>query len=155
MNKTGKSESEDTDQTSLVPEDEALSRRSPALLIVLAGVLIVCLVIGLQAFGILYSIFFPPLPPVPEFVNEVRHTVVDHGVDEWLYRTEQNACEIVRFYELMGGQCRIPTGICEDQSSDNIVSGNVGQHVATCVGEVQFNIFAYRWETEVRYWLSV
>jgi len=148
MNNTGKSKP-DEDESVQALDDETTSQRSPILLIGLVGVLLVFLVIGVQAFGILYSIVFPPTPPLPTNITEVRHTPVDHGVDEWLYQTEQNACDIVTFYEEVGGVCQFPTGACENEASEDFRFSQSGEHVATCVGESEFNIFVYRWEANI------
>jgi len=148
MNNTGKSESDDIDENNLVLDDETATQRSPILLVGLVGVLLVFLVIGFQAFGILYSIVFPPMPPLPQNMIEVRHTTVDHGVDEWLYQTDQNACDVVQYYQEAGGICHFPTGdacITSDETRFN----TSGQHIATCVGTEQFNMFVYRWEANI------
>lgn len=137
------------DKDGVMPAEDSSNGHSPLLLILLGGILLVCLLIGIQAFGILYSIAFPPAPPVPHNVTEVRHTPVDHGVDEWLYRTNQDACDIVRYYEAQGGECRMVAGACDDETTDTMSMSSVGQHVATCLGEVTFNIFAYRWEANI------
>ncbi len=127
---------------------EAPARRSPLLVVLLAGVTVISLVIGFQAFGILYSIIFPPAPPLPEAVIEIRHDNIDYGVDDWLYRTSMNACDLVRFYEIKGGECRIVANMCDDDSAP-VSYSNAAQQVATCSGEVIFNIFAYRWEANI------
>jgi hypothetical protein len=149
MNSIGKSEANDISEPNQIPDDGTTGRRSPILIAGLVGVLLICLIIGIQAFGILFSIVFPPFPPLPESVIEVRHTPVDHGVDEWVYQTQQNACDVVQYYEEAGGLCSFPSGSCQDESPDDIRLITSGQHVATCVGESQFNIFAYRWEANI------
>lgn len=149
MNNTGKSEPDDLDESGSSLGDNTKSQRSPIYLIGLVGVLLVFLVIGFQAFGILYSIVFPPSPPLPSDITEVRHTPVDHGVDEWVYQTEQDACGVVAFYIDIGGICQFPTGACENDAADDIRISSSGEHVATCVGESTFNMFAYRWEANI------
>jgi hypothetical protein len=149
MNNAGRNDPNDLGEDTLVPEDEPATQRSPILLLVLVAVLLVFLIIGIQAFGILYSIMFPPMPPLPQNVSEVRHTSIDHGVDEWLYQTEQNACDIASYYEIKGGQCRFTSDSCGDESSDEIRLSSSGKHVATCIGEAQFSLFAYRWEANI------
>ena len=149
MNNIGKSEPNDISGDNLISEDETTSGRSPIVLFMLAGVLLVFLVIGVQAFGILYSIVFPPMPPLPQNVTEVRHTNIDHGVDEWLYQTDQNACDVVQYFEIKGAQCHSTTPQCNIETSDETRFSTSGEHVATCIGQVQFNIFAYRWEANI------
>jgi len=149
MNNAGKIESDDKIKLEDTPASELSSSRSPLVLVLLAGVLVICLIIGVQAFGILYSIAFPPSPPVPDVVTQVRHTAIDHGVDEWLYETEQDACEVMQYYQSQDGVCHVAVDTCGDDSQETVTFGTVGQHVATCFGEVSFNIFAYRWEANI------
>jgi len=122
--------------------------RSPLLLLVLAMLVAGSLAIGFQAFGILYSIALPPAPPLPDDVIEVRHDNIDYGVDDWLYRSSSDACDIVAFYESQGGECRLVPNQCV--GDDGAVSySRSSQQVATCIGEVEFSIFAYRWEANI------
>lgn len=126
--------------------------RSPLWLVLMGVVIIACLFIGVQGFGILYSIMFPPQPPVPQNVTVIRHTPVDHGVDEWLYRTNQDACQVVRYYRLQGGECRVVEDMCADEESSTILPQSIhtsGQHVGLCSGVEQFSIFAMRWEANI------
>lgn len=149
MNNTGKSEPDDIGELLQPLEDEAETQRSPILFVGLVGVLLVFLVIGFQAFGILYSIVFPPMPPLPENMIEVRYTAVDHGVDEWLYQTDQSACDVVQYYQDVGGVCYFPSEGCISKPADEIRFSSSGVHVATCIGTEQFNMFVYRWEANI------
>lgn len=129
-------------------EESTSKRRSPLVFLLLAGVVVVSLVIGFQAFGILYSIIFPPSPPIPDDVIEIRHDNIGYGVDDWLYRTQSDACEVVTYYESIGGECRRVPGQCG--GDDDAVSFNSStQQVATCIGEEKFSLFAYRWEANI------
>lgn len=148
MNNAGKSEPDTKSKIEATTEDGS-AQRSPILLIGMTIIVIICLVIGVQAFGILYSIVLPPVPPLPDDAIEVRHTQIDHGVDEWLYEIEQDACVIAQFYESQDGLCRFTTNACGDEPSDNFSFGTSRQHIATCIGEVQFSMFAYRWEANI------
>ena len=149
MNSTGKIEPDNETKMDGASDDSPSGKRSPILLILLGGILIVCLVIGVQAFGILYSIVFPPSPPLQDAVTEVRQTNIDHGVDEWCYETEQDACEVMRYYQSKNGQCSLAENACSENTEESVTFGTVGQHVATCIGAVEFNIFAYRWEANI------
>lgn len=150
MNNAGRVDSEATiEPDESLEGDQPTSGRSRLLLVIFAGVLIASLVIGIQAFGILYSIVFPPAPPLLPDVTEARHTSIDHGVDEWVYQTNLPACDVVEFYEQKGGACAIRVDLCIDDASENVTFGTVGQHVATCTGAVEFSLFAYRWEANI------
>lgn len=150
MNNAGKVDTEATiEPDDALEDDQPTSGRSRLLLVIFVGVLIACLVIGIQAFGILYSIVFPPAPPLPSDVIEARHTSIDHGVDEWVYQTNQPACDVVEFYEQQGGVCAMRADSCVDDAPENVTFGTVGQHVATCTGAIEFSLFAYRWEANI------
>lgn len=148
MTNTG---NDNTAQTEL--EKPKISRftrimRSPISLLLMGVLLIGSAVIGFQAFGILYSIVFPPKPPIPENVTEMRHTNIDYGVDDWVYGTEQDACQIVRFYRIQGAECQIIANICGGNNFEFTMQ-TAGQHVATCIGTQDFSIFAMRWEANI------
>jgi len=139
-----------------VPDDEisqevaeSTRRGVPWKIIVLAIVALgLGLVIGTQVIGVLYVILFPPLPPLPGEVTQVSHTNADYGVDEWLYTSRQNVCDVLNFYIEQGGQCRIAPLQCGDnRTDDESLTGatTLGQHVARCVGETKASIFAMRW----------
>lgn len=149
MNNAGRSDPEDKIKTEDTADNTTTGRRSPILLVLLASVLIICLIIGVQAFGILYSIVFPPMPPLPDNTTETRHTSIDHGVDEWVYETDQDACAVMSYYQSQDGLCRVAANVCGEAPQESVSFGAVGQHIATCIGEVKFNIFAYRWEANI------
>ncbi len=131
------------------PDDHLETRRSPVLFVALAGVMAISLVIGVQAFGILYSIAFPPKPPLPDNVIEIRHDNIDYGVDDWLYRTSSDACDIARFYQANGGECRMVANQCDGETATATSTSRSSQQVAFCTGEESFSLFAYRWEANI------
>lgn len=100
--------------------------------------------IGSQVLGVLYTIAFPPPPPVPAGVQAIRHERQDYGVDEWLYGTETSACDVVRFFLEHGGSCEGITAACEDHF--NVVRRGSPQYVTTCSGVTSFSVFAQRWQ---------
>jgi hypothetical protein len=103
------------------------------------------LLIASQVVGILYSIIFPPLPPTPSNLTEISHKSEDYGIDEWVYGTTQDSCEIIAFYQTQEGVCRIaPTGCAGIQDSSSS-----GDFVGQCSGEMTFSIFAMRWQVDV------
>lgn len=130
-------------------DEESANSRSPLLFVLLAGVVIVSLIIGIQAFGILYSIVFPPLPPLPNNVTEVRHDNIAYGVDDWLYHSSSDACDIVQFYEDAGGTCRVVANQCVNGEAVTSSTSRSSQQVAFCTGDVTFSLFAYRWEANI------
>ncbi|MBI5669184.1 MAG: hypothetical protein HZC41_14360 [Chloroflexi bacterium] len=131
-------------------EQETPARRTipwQVLLLGLAG-LALALLVGSQVIGVLYSIVAPPLPPLPEGVALLEHTGADYGVDEWLYGTPQSACDVVRFYENNGADCRLSNGGCSGMRAGETPSTEP-QSVAQCEGEKRFSIFAMRWNVIV------
>jgi hypothetical protein len=133
------------------PEDEG--RGVPWKVIVLGLIaLVLAVVIGTQVIGVLFVILFPPAPPLPANVTLVSHTNTDYGVDEWLYTSSQNVCDVLIFYMENGGQCRIAPLQCGDnRTDDESLTGadSSGQHIARCVSETTASIFAMRWQVVI------
>jgi hypothetical protein len=106
--------------------------------------------VGVQLFGVLYPIVFPPAPPLPAGVVEVSHTSSDYGVDEWLYTTTEPACRIVQFYADHGAQClfvpECDVAVGPGLSSD---SQSAARNVNRCVAEEKVSIFAMRWQVVI------
>lgn len=139
---------------SLNPADDAdrpARRFLPWQVMLLGGAaLALAVLIGTQVIGVLYSIIAPPSPPLPEGAHLLSHTGLDYGVDDWLYGTDENACAVARFFQDRGGVCRVTVGECEGDSSRLLEPAPAEpQHVAQCVGEVYFSIFAMRWEVTI------
>lgn len=105
------------------------------------------LVIGFQLIRIAYAILSPPDAPLPAGVNEISHQSIAYGVDEWVYGTDQDGCEIIAFFLENDGVCRIPPGTCV---SDGFVpQSNSFQNVGNCNGSEEFSIFLMRWRVTV------
>jgi hypothetical protein len=143
-----------------LPEDELgqevaveEGRGVPWKIIVLGVIaLVLAVVIGTQVIGVLFVILFPPAPPLPANVTLVSHSNADYGVDEWLYTSNQNVCDVLIFYMERGGQCRIAPLQCGDNRTDDETLTGVdssGQHIARCVGETTTSIFAMRWQAVI------
>jgi hypothetical protein len=109
--------------------------------------LILAIYIATQVLGVLYGIVFPPSAPLPAKAHEISHKNLAHGVDEWVYGTDQSGCEVLAYYQEHGGTCRVAPMNC---GADIVADVNTpGQHVAICSGESQFSIFALRWEVNI------
>lgn len=133
----------------MAEKPEPVRRTIPWQVILLGvGALALALVIGSQVIGVLYSIIAPPLPPLPDGVTLLEHTSAAYGVDEWLYGTEQSACDVVRFYQNNGADCRLSSGGCEGVS-DGEAAPTEPQSVAQCEGEKRFSIFAMYWHVNI------
>lgn len=120
--------------------------RPPLWLILLAGVVVILSAyLGLQIFGVLYGIIFPPDAPHPDDVVELSHTGGDYGYDEWEYEVPSlNPCELIAFYEAEGSTCTIDAGSCDGTTYTPPVYAE--PHFAICTGIEEFSIFALRWE---------
>lgn len=124
--------------------------RVPVRLVVIGIItLILALVIGTQVIGVLYAILFPPQPPLPSAAQLISHTHIDYGVDEWLYTVNDAPCDVLRFYWDQADDCRVVPLICDpaQPGSETVTAAN--QHIARCEAEVQFSIFALRWEVVI------
>ncbi len=126
------------------------SRRVPWRIIVLGVVtLLLAVIIATQVLGVLYVIVFPPGPPLPGDLTLLRHVNSDYGVDEWLYDSRQQACDVLAFYMNSGGECRIGQSQCADTANDDPNASELvspGQHIARCIGESKVSIFGMRWQ---------
>jgi hypothetical protein len=144
MNSTGSPE-----QPSDTPPVAAPPASGVPLKVILLGILAVLLAvfIGTQVLGVLYTILFPPAPPLPANTTQISHQNLDYGVDDWEYGTDQSGCDVVTFYMDKGGVCRAAPFACGGQLSlgDNSGDGSA-EHVARCVGETHVSLFAMRWE---------
>ncbi len=109
------------------------------------------LVVGLQIISVLYAVLFPLTPPVPQAgVNLLDHSSAAYGVDEWLYGTQQDPCEVLAFYQQAQSQvsCRVAPGQCNAvlQRTDPLSpSDNIG----SCTGAVYFSEFAMSWSVVI------
>lgn len=130
------------------PQSSDIVIHRPRLLLVIGGAaLLLLLYLSTQVIGVLYAIVFPPLPPVPAEVRELRHENEDYGVDQWLYASDLEACEVVRFYQRLTDSCVIAPGRCGAGSEIDIQTP--GQHIARCYGDQYFSIFAMRWRVNI------
>jgi len=120
---------------------------SPLMLVLLVFILLLSVYIGIQLFGVLFGMIFPPDAPVPSDVVELSHDNLAYGVDDWLYGTTQNGCEVVQFYIEQDGVCDVPPGVCGTGAffSPNGASQNLG----SCYADVEFSIFTMRWNVEI------
>jgi len=111
------------------------------LLLISVVAVIFALFIGTQVIGVLYAIVYPAQPPLFSDSRELRHTSDSYGVDEWLYATDEDACEVLSFYQAEAETCRVSPNDCS--------SGLPNQNVARCTGEKSFSIFAMKWEVNI------
>lgn len=137
MNKTGNLNPDQADNS---PKSSRL--RGALILASLAVALGAAFFVGVQVFGILFAILFPPMPPVLADANLVSSTNHDYGVDDWVYETDINACDVAAFYLEAGGTCRFPPATCSDIT---FVIPQTNQHIARCIGDMEFSLFAMRW----------
>ncbi len=130
--------------TSAGSPDES-SRKFPWLLVLLGVILVLALVIGTQVIGVLVAILSPPEPPLPTGAQQLSHVSVEHGIDEWVYGSDMNACEVVSFYYENDGICVVEPVWCFDDQKLAPRAGGGWQPVATCSADMTFSIFAMRW----------
>lgn len=129
------------------PDDTG--QKFPWPLIFLAAALILSLVIGAQIIGVLVAILAPPDPPLPADARQLSHSSREQGIDEWVYSSAANACEIVKFYRTNGGVCEVDPVWCFDSQNLAPRAGSGWQPVATCMADTTFSIFAMRWRARI------
>jgi hypothetical protein len=86
------------------------------------------------------GILFPPSPPLPANITLVSHQSSNHGLDDWVYETTLSSCDVITFYQSIGGQCDISPEYCQNPENENL------RPQTTCTGESHFSIFAMRWD---------
>lgn len=121
----------------------------PWLLILLAVVLVLALIIGTQVVGVLVAILAPPEPPLSAGARQLSHSSREQGIDEWVYSSTMNACEIVNFYRESGGICEVNPVWCFDDQNLAPRAGSGWYPVATCSAVHTFSIFTMRWRAKI------
>lgn len=106
--------------------------------------------IATQVIGVLYAILFPPDgPALPLNVTELSRRTEAPGVDYWVYGTDQNACEVMRFFATQSGTCQTLPIMCGGPDGVTLGDSTPAQQVGSCTGEMTFSIFSLRWEVRV------
>lgn len=128
--------------------DTAVGCRPPLWLILLAfGVVVLAVVIGLQVFGVLYGLLFPPDAPRPDDVVRLAHETIDTQVYEWRYETGLDPCALIAFYEAEGSTCSVVSGAC--QAGRYVPPLYEVDAFAHCEGVQTFSVFALRWRVTI------
>ncbi len=124
--------------------DEPGERGFPIVVALIAGalVLLLTLLIGPRVLGILTGIVAPPEPPLPSQADLVNYELPVHGVDRWQYTTGENLCQLIAFYRPLATQCPVLPLDCGGTAQDS-------DFMAACYGDVEFSIFAMRWQLRV------
>lgn len=138
------------DNPTVVSETEANAapaRRFARWLVPVVGILAVgiAVLIASQVIGVFYAIIFPPHPPLPDNLTEISRNSEAYGVDEWIYSTNQNSCELIAYYQDLAGFCRISPSGC----AGAITTSGSGDFVGRCSGEIFFSIFAMTWYVDI------
>jgi hypothetical protein len=105
--------------------------------------LLVALLVGPRVVGVLLGIVAPPVPPLPQNVSELAYTSEAHGVDHWVYRSDDDFCHLVEFYQTRATTCPVIPRECGGSGTTH------PDLLAACYGDVDFSIFAMRWTFEV------
>jgi hypothetical protein len=105
--------------------------------------------IGTQVIGVLVAIVSPPEPPLPTGAQQLSHSSQEHGIDEWVYSSDTNACEVIKFYRENDGVCEVDPVWCFDDQNLAPRPGSGWQPVATCSADSTFSIFAMRWQAKI------
>lgn len=118
-----------------------------AVLLIAGGVVLLTAIFAAQLLSILYAILFPPLPPLPEAVRQIRHTHESYGVDEWLYTADVPACDVFLFYQPLSQDCPLLPAACQTSTPQAPLLPRT--HVAQCSGSQYFSLFAMRWSVNI------
>ena len=105
------------------------------------------LAIALQVVPVLFAVAFPPLPPLPDGINERAYENISYGVDRWDYASDRNACAIIADFEAFGGACPALGTTCFGvQPGDDLEW--FGRRI-TCGGETPFAGFLMQWRATI------
>lgn len=120
--------------------------RSVGCLLLGIALFIVVMAITLPFLPTLVAIAMPPAPPLPQTsLTTVSHQNYDYGVDEWEYLASATPCDLVTYYQSVGGSCSITPfecGTSTDFSRQN-------ELVARCAGREQIGQFGLVWEARI------
>lgn len=122
-------------------------------LVGMAVALCFALVVGARVFPTLGALLFPPQPPLPT-VGEVRLLQTEAkgmGKDEWLYGTDLNACEVMRYYKDILGDCKYdPSVDCNVGTGIGVgVARGVPIPVGLCMGKQIIGAYSVTWAVQV------
>lgn len=129
------------------PETDDESRPAWWLLPLIGVVLLVLMMVGTQAFGVLYAILFPPTAPLPVNATEITCESASYGLDTCEYSLAQPGCEVAQFYSERGVCLTMADACSDDESSEAILQP--GQAVADCQNTLAFSQFIMRWRAQV------
>jgi hypothetical protein len=123
------------------PETPKKFRGVPWAAVILGALaLLLALVVGREAVGVLFGVVNPPLPPLPAGLREISHRNEAYGVDTWRYVSADEACAVVETFSAEGAACFLNVLPCDARMSQ---SRNVS--VARCQGVLEFSIFRMVW----------
>ncbi|PJF35886.1 MAG: hypothetical protein CUN49_08265 [Candidatus Thermofonsia Clade 1 bacterium] len=110
-------------------------------------------VVGVRLFPTLGAMLFPPAPPLPTS-GEVRLMWTENkglGKDEWLYATDLNACEVMRYYADVLGDCKYdPSVNCNVGTGVGVAVGRgVPIPVGLCMGKQVIGAYSVTWAVQV------
>ncbi|MFN8375992.1 MAG: hypothetical protein U0694_24355 [Anaerolineae bacterium] len=106
--------------------------------------------VATQVIGVLYAILFPPDgPALPLDISLISHRSEGPGVDYWVYGTDQNACEVMRFFSTQDGTCQLVPLMCGGSDGTTLAESTPAQQVGSCTGTMNFSIFQMRWSVNV------
>ncbi|MCS6870241.1 MAG: hypothetical protein RML95_04715 [Anaerolineae bacterium] len=122
-------------------------------LVGLAVALCFTVVVGARVFPTLGALLFPPQPPLPTN-GEVRLLLTEAkglGKDEWLYGTDLNACEVMRYYKDVLGSCQYDPAVnCNIGTGVGIaVESGVPIPVGLCTGKQVIGAYSVTWAVQV------
>jgi len=101
--------------------------------------------VGVRVFPTLGALLFPPQPPLPTS-GEVRLLLTESkglGKDEWLYGTDLNACEVMRYYADLLGDCKYDPAVnCSVGTGVGLGTVGRGVRVKVAVGVAEGGVSA-------------
>ncbi len=138
-------------QAEEITQQETRSKARSGFTIPLIGctfiAVVAALFIGLEVFGVISGILFPPDPPLPPNIQRVEQQNQSFGVDVWSYTTADSPCSVISYYERNQSTCTLTGDYCEGTTFNS--PGYSLESVATCIGTDEYSVFGLRWTVQI------
>ena len=113
----------------------------------LLGAFLFAVFIGARICPTLYSVVLPPEPPLPDGQNTLLlHEAKGTGLDEYLYSTSQDGCNVAQYYKTLLTNCVYdPDAGCASNPHTLPLVNADGIYIGQCSGTQTVGAFHVRW----------
>jgi hypothetical protein len=120
-------------------------------LLALVAAFVVAMLVAIRICPTLTALVIPPDPPLPPVATTLKlHETKVVGVDEWVYSTDAEGCEVAQFYVARVGNCVYdPDSGCNGPSRAPGGNPISPLHVVRCQGNQSFGLYRVDWTVYV------